>query len=71
MKSKASGRVLWFLMAVSWAAVSMFVLFPETEASGQDKGWKVWVKTSPCSGRHDWVSVAKENPTPPGGELLV
>ena len=56
-------------MAVSWAAVSMFVLFPETEASGQDKGWKVWVKTSPCSGRHDWVSVAKENPTPPGGSF--
>ncbi|HRG20956.1 MAG TPA: hypothetical protein PLQ57_07985 [Saprospiraceae bacterium] len=25
--------------------------------------WKVWVKTSPCSGRHDWISVAKENPT--------
>lgn len=31
------------------------------------KGWKVWVKTSPCSGRHDWVSVAKENPTQGGG----
>ena len=25
--------------------------------------WRVWVKTSPCSGRHDWISVAKENPT--------
>jgi hypothetical protein len=28
--------------------------------------WKVWVKTSPCSGRHDWISVAKENPTTSG-----
>ena len=24
--------------------------------------WKVWVKTSPCSGRFDWISVAKANP---------
>jgi hypothetical protein len=41
---------------------------PETKVSGQqDRGWKVWVKTSPCSGRHDWVSVAKENPTYGGG----
>ena len=32
--------------------------------SGKD--WKVWVKTSPCSGRHDWISVAKENPVTSG-----
>lgn len=31
-------------------------------------GWKVWVKTSPCSGgRTDWISVAKTNPTEGGG----
>ena len=39
--------------------------------SGGDKsgtGWKVWVKTSPCSGgRTDWISVAKENPGFGGG----
>jgi hypothetical protein len=35
---------------------------------GSDTGWKVWVKTSPCSGgRTDWVSVAKRNPTEGGG----
>lgn len=31
-------------------------------------GFKVWVKTSPCSGvRTDWISVAKVNPTEGGG----
>ena len=29
--------------------------------------WRVWFKTSPCSGRFDWISVAKENPTEGGG----
>lgn len=48
-----------------WAA---FTPSGETKVAGQqDKGWKVWVKTSPCSGRVDWVSVAKENPTHGGG----
>jgi hypothetical protein len=45
----------------------MFVLFPVTEVSAQGGGWKVWVKTSPCSGLHDWVSVAQKNPTEGGG----
>lgn len=36
-------------------------------AQGEQSGdWKVWVKTSPCSGRYDWITVARENPT--GGE---
>lgn len=30
-------------------------------------GWKVYVRTSPCSGRFDWVSVALQNPTGRGG----
>ncbi len=30
-------------------------------------GWKVYVKTSPCSGRFDWVTVARQNPTGQGG----
>ncbi|MBK9155170.1 MAG: hypothetical protein IPM25_13290 [Chloracidobacterium sp.] len=29
--------------------------------------WKVYVRTSPCSGRFDWVSVALQNPTGRGG----
>ncbi len=41
-----------------------FISPPQTRVFSQsDIGWKVWVKTSPCSGRFDWVSVAKENPT--------
>ena len=28
-----------------------------------DDKWRVWVKVSPCSGRFDWISVAKDNPT--------
>ena len=38
-----------------------------TNSYGQQQGeYKVWMKTSPCSGRYDWISVAKENPTPYG-----
>ena len=44
---------LWFL----------FSFIAPIVASGQDDGWKVWVKVSPCSGRFDWISVAKNNPT--------
>lgn len=48
-------------------------LFPgggKSTSSGDKSGigWKVWVKTSPCSGgRTDWISVAKENPGFGGG----
>lgn len=48
---------------------TVFVL-AETNASAQpagELGWKVWVKTSPCSGLFDWVGVAKENPGFGGG----
>ncbi len=29
-------------------------------ADQTSKGWRVWVRTEPCSGRFDWLSVAKE-----------
>jgi|GEM_PF-2936528 len=32
-------------------------------ANGQSGEWRVWVKTSPCSGRFDWITVAKDNPS--------
>jgi hypothetical protein len=35
-----------------------------------DRGWRVWVKTSPCSGRFDWIAVAKDNPTVQGGSAV-
>lgn len=44
---------LYFLLSLCTPAI----------VSGQTGEWKVWVKTSPCSGRVDWISVAKENPT--------
>ncbi len=40
--------------------------FGERPSMWQD-GWKVYVKTSPCSGRFDWVTVARQNPTGQGG----
>lgn len=39
-----------------------------TNTDPNSKGWKVWMKSSPCSGgRTDWISVAKKNPTEGGG----
>lgn len=32
-----------------------------------EDGWKVYIKTSPCAGRFDWVTVARQNPTGQGG----
>lgn len=40
-------------------------------AEGQDGPWLVWMKTSPCSGRTDWVSVAKENPSGGGNSFVI
>lgn len=40
----------------------LLVLLSPIVANGQDDGWRVWIKISPCSGRLDWVSVAKTNP---------
>ncbi|HMS70638.1 MAG TPA: hypothetical protein PKD18_20970, partial [Saprospiraceae bacterium] len=43
--------------------VLFWCLFSSVNTFCQDVNqWKVWVKTSPCSGRHDWISVAKEFP---------
>src|SRR5688500_3919996 len=39
----------------------------ETSVAAQDRWYAVWIKTSPCSGRHDWVSVAKESRAFGGG----
>lgn len=45
-------------------AFGKFLLLPDRKVSGQQsRGWRVWVKTSPCSGRQDWLSVAQRDPT--------
>ncbi len=48
------------IVATFWI---LSLLSSPTFVSGQEGDWKVWVKVSPCSGRFDWISVAKENPT--------
>lgn len=52
--------------------VGAFVLsacppFSSNDTTNDGTGWHVWVKTSPCSGRNDWVAVAKQNPAEGGG----
>jgi predicted GNAT family N-acyltransferase len=55
---KINGRRLfaaciWFLLLLGSPDI----------VSGQEGEWKVWVRISPCSGRFDWITIAKENPT--------
>ena len=51
----------------SFISAAMIILFLGKSFSAfSQNDWKVWVKTSPCSGRFDWIAVAKENPTSPG-----
>lgn len=52
------------IILVALAAIGTFTLAPNTKVSGQpaSKGWRVWVKISPCAGgRTDWISVAERN----------
>ena len=56
-------KTVFQLLSLAHAVVLTSALVLASPASAQDLGWKVWVKTSPCSGRFDWVTVAKENPT--------
>ena len=56
-------KTVFQLLSLAHAVVLASALVLASPASAQDLGWKVWVKTSPCSGRFDWVTVAKENPT--------
>ena len=50
------------LFAVSTMSLLIFILIA-TCVKGQETGWRVWVKTSPCSGRNDWITTARDNPT--------
>ena len=57
MKSKHINRLMF-------AGICFFSLLNSpVSVSGQGGEWKVWVKAAPCSGRFDWITVAKENPT--------
>lgn len=54
-----SQRILFSFITL----LTMFMAAPNFVNAQQGKDWHVWVKTSPCSGRNDWVTVARENPT--------
>ncbi|MBL7725133.1 MAG: hypothetical protein JNK27_13355 [Chitinophagaceae bacterium] len=56
-------RNLFYRQLINGCLVFLTAWFFSFSAAGQTGEWKVWVKTSPCSGRFDWISVAKENPT--------
>ena len=57
-------------LAIAAAAVGAVLLVSAAEAYGQSesRGWRVWVREEPCSGRFDWLSVAREHQ---GGGLNV
>jgi hypothetical protein len=65
MKKKIIISVIPSLL-IAAAAIFAGISFLSSEAtvSGQEsRGWRVWIRTEPCAGRHDWLSVAKD----PGG----
>lgn len=53
--------------AITIAAILVAIVIGQTSVGAQMAGWIVWVKTSPCSGRTDWVTVGTQNPTGQGG----
>src|SRR4030095_14611399 len=60
-------RTSWMTIPLLLTLAVGIFLWPATQlASGQRQEWRVWMRTAPCSGRTDWVSVAKENPGYPG-----
>lgn len=65
-----------FLFILSFLAVTLRVGNAAWSGSAgrgesQNEKWYVWMKTSPCSGRTDWVSIAKENPTGGGNAFQI
>lgn len=72
MKKTIIGPVILLLtIAGVVAAGGTFFLPSVAKVAGppQAKGWRVFVRTKPCSGRFDWLSVAREAPPPQGGGL--
>jgi hypothetical protein len=55
--------IISLVIAAVFVLIGGFFLTIERKALGQSRSWRVWVRTSPCSGRHDWLSVAQRDPT--------
>lgn len=57
MKSKNSGRLLITLMA-------LFATVAPMRSQEREKGWRTWIRVSPCVDTpHDWIITADEPPT--------
>lgn len=52
------------LIVLSWSVSAFQCGFfgGRNSSSGGDKDWRVWIRTDPCPGRFDWLTIAKENP---------
>ncbi len=58
-----TGREKRFIKFLYPVLFFLFLLLPFYSAQGQEiREYKVYKKISPCSGRLDWIFVAKENP---------
>lgn len=59
-------------LAIASALGFLFLSAAATRVSAQDRsrGWRVWIREEPCSGRLDWLTVAKSNPTGGGNHYV-
>jgi hypothetical protein len=57
------------LLGLAMGVLPWLASLPASGQAGTE--WRVWMKVSPCSGRTDWVSVAKENPSGGGSVFEV
>jgi hypothetical protein len=54
-------KIFYFRPLLAVCCFLWLLLLPAI-LGAQTGEYKVWVKTNPCSGRYDWISVGKENP---------
>ena len=65
MSTNKNSRALFgfiVLVLLTIGVMSLISLAPRAAGQSSSKGWMVWVRNSPCSGRADWISVAQRNP---------
>src|SRR5262245_21792966 len=67
MKMERERHRFVLLLMLCVVAIGIMPSLTTTSTSGQGIEWRVWMKVSQCSGRIDWVSVAKDNPGAGGG----
>jgi hypothetical protein len=61
MNDKMISTVILSLVVTIAFLNGTFLLPSKRKVSAQEsRGWRVWIRTEPCAGRFDWLSVAKE-----------